>query len=473
MKRGDPVLWKTVVVPDELCTTIAAIDLDGGAVAERSQAAARRRNPSAPRLEQQRPESSAHRYAGDIRVGDLTGSGSLDFVVYRSVDIAHDEGGMKPCFLAAFTAGGEVLWTVGARGIQPSRPGPVTVHDIDGDGRSEVICFLLDTDCEALPESMGNVDVAILDGATGRIKRRSSPAAIRSASGVGPNWAHQRILVADFRGTGARRDMVVKLGSRYVALDESLDVLWTYETEWSEYGDCPAYIPAVGDIDGDGRDELNGGYFLIDDDGRPMWERKLGRNMDSVTIDAWDDGARYAFCSGYGHVVDADGRIAVALGEHVVPHGQELRVARFLDSSQEKQMVIRYDGHRPEILLADANGSVIDRLTVNESNNNTGMEPVYWDGPDQRALLYNGGVLWDLESHSSIALPELPVPEPYGRMAWYHCIPANVIGDTREELILYDPWSPEIRIYSPFPVNEAAFDRYDPGPRQYNARLMD
>ena len=39
-------------------------------------------------------------------------------------------------------------------------------------------------------------------------------------------------------------------------------MLWTYEIKWNEYGKCSAYIPAVGDIDGDGKDEVNGGYYL-------------------------------------------------------------------------------------------------------------------------------------------------------------------------------------------------------------------
>ena len=110
---GTPLLWKRIAVPDALCTEM----------------------PIACR---------PHRYAGDVRVGDLTGSGTADYLVYRSVDVAHDEGGMKPCFIGAFTADGTVLWQTGGGGMQPCRPGPVAVHDIDGDGRAEVIAFFVD-----------------------------------------------------------------------------------------------------------------------------------------------------------------------------------------------------------------------------------------------------------------------------------------------------------------------------------------
>ena len=446
LRPGSPLLWKRIAVPDALCTETPI----GG---------------------------RQHRYAGDVRVGDLTGSGTVDFLVYRSVDVAHDEGGMKPCFIGAFTAAGRVLWQSGGGGMQPCRPGPVAVHDIDGDGRAEVITLFVDTARDprraAAPDSMADVVVRILDGASGRELRSAAPEALCSASGRGANWAHQRILCADFRGLGAARDFVVKLGTRIVAFSDALEVLWTYESPWSEYGDRPAYIPAVGDIDGDGRAEVNGGYFLLDHDGTPLWEAKLARHMDSVAIAAWDDGRPYAFCSGYGHVVAADGRVVLALGEELVPHGQELRLAPFVGPVHRQQMAIRYNGHHPDILVAGADGTVVRRLRLNDSTNNTGMEAVYWNGRGANALLYNGGMLWDLNTGTAIALPDLPHSAPVGRMAWYHCIAADVCGDDREELILYDPWSPEIHIYTPHPLTPEAYRGYRPTPRQYNPRLMD
>jgi len=57
-------------------------------------------------------------------------------------------------------------------------------------------------------------------------------------------------------------------------------------------------------------------------------------------------------------------------------------------------------------------------------------------------------------------------------MAWYHCIPANVCGDGREELVLYNPWDPTVFIYTPHPLESAAFEGFRPDARQYNARLI-
>jgi len=214
-RYGDPLLWKRVRVPQSLCTET----LVGG---------------------------RSRRYAGDVRVGDLRGSGEADFLVYRSRDVAHDEGGMKPCFMGAFTAAGEVLWSAGGGGMQPSRPGPVAVHDIDGDGAAEVIAFFADPERNAAAESMADVAVRILDGRTGQVLRTAAPRALRSASGRGANWAHQRILCADLRRLGAARDFVVKLGTRIIAFADTLEVLWTYQARWSEYGTVPRTSPHWG-----------------------------------------------------------------------------------------------------------------------------------------------------------------------------------------------------------------------------------
>lgn len=52
-------------------------------------------------------------------------------------------------------------------------------------------------------------------------------------------------------------------------------------------------------------------------------------------------------------------------------------------------------------------------------------------------------------------------------MGWYHCIPADVCGDNREEIVVYNPWDQFIYIYTPAPYKKEAFKGYQPAPRQY------
>lgn len=410
-------------------------------------------------------------FGGDIRVGDLSGDGDVDFLVYRSQDDAHDGGGMKPCFLGAFDRHGNILWQQGEGGLQPSRPGPVAIHDIDGDGDSEVIHFWLNpkVDCDAT--SMRNVLLQIRNGKTGEVEKVATPEALLSTQGEGPNWVHQRLLICNLRGTDTPRDFIIKLGTTVLAFNEELEVLWSYSNPWDEYTKCPAYIPSVGDIDGDGKDEVNGGYYLLDDDGSILWEEQLGRNMDSVTISPWDGGHMRAFGSGFGHVLDTQGNVILKLGEELVPHGQELRVADFDPDSPGQEMAIRYEGHKPPVMIVGVTGNVIRRFELNESPNHTGMEAVYWNGPNHPALLYNGGMLWNGDGTLFAELPDLPPPQGTARRGWYHCVPADLTDDAGEEVIVYNPWDDFVAIYGSTP--HPRFKPYRPTARQYNARLMD
>jgi hypothetical protein len=427
---------------------------------------------------------AGHTFGGDVRIGDLNGDRRCDFLVYRcdhgAPSGAH-RGGIKPCFLGAFDIDGKPMWRAGEGGNQPSRPMSVAVHDVTGDRAAEVICFWHrpTADLDADWQSLADVVVQIRDGRSGKVLREAAPSAItrrRLKDPGGSNWVHQRLLVSNFRGTDRPRDIAVKLGDTYVALDERLRVLWTYRSRWIRYGRCPAYIPAVGDLDADSRDELCGGYFVLDDDGRPLWEKELGRNMDSVAITGWDRGNVRAVCSGFGHVVDAKGNVILALGQREVPHGQEVRVANLRDDLRGPEMVLRNTGHTTDVVVvSSASNKIVDRLRLNASPTNVGMETVCWGGPDKASMLYNGGWLWDLERKVGRELPGLPPPggSQVHRMGFYHAIPANLCGDEREELILWDPTARHVYIYTPKPLGESAYKGYVAGPRQYNPRLMD
>jgi hypothetical protein len=48
-----------------------------------------------------------------------------------------------------------------------------------------------------------------------------------------------------------------------------------------------------------------------------------------------------------------------------------------------------------------------------------------------------------------------------------------VCGDSREEVVVYNPWDKNVYIYTPAPLKEREYNEYKPGPRQYNVRLMD
>ena len=432
-----------------------------------------------------RPDASGRRIGGDLRIGDLTGDGQADFLVYNAL------GGIKPCFLGAFSLAGEPLWAVGDRDltaldadgsgrlatIAPDRPGPVAICDIDQDGQQEVLCFLVDPHVKRTSKwNLADVHIAILDGRTGAVKRCAAPEELTRCNAYAdgemhiPNYVHQRLVIANFSGHDQPRDFVVKLGSDVLAFNNRLEVLWHYRSKWHRYPGHAAYIPAVGDLDGDGRDEVNGGHFGLDHDGRVLWETFLGDHADSVLVDRWGTEAA-AMVSGEGQVLDGSGRRLLHLGADVVPHGQEVRCGNLRPERPGRELAIRYNGHHADILIVAHSGAVLSRFRVDESPNNTGLEIVRWNGPEQGDLLYSPAALFNGCGHKVVTFPDLPAPTG-GKMGWYHCFPADVCGDEREEVVLYDPYSDAAYIYTPAPLDESQFGRYHHGQRQYNARLI-
>jgi len=330
---------------------------------------------------------------------------------------------------------------------------------------------------------MKDMEFVVLDGATGKVKVRGAPEPLVEADAFGEsgnrhraNYVHQRLLAADFRCSGAPRDFVVKIGNSIMAVNERLEVVWTYENKFSKYGEHSSYIPCVGDIDGDGRDEVFGGNYLLDDDGTVLWERLVGKHNDSVTIAEWDgkpENGMEAVCSGFGHVLDASGNVLLKLGEEVVPHGQELRLGRFFADVPGLQMAIRYRGHTPDILIADREGKILSRFKVDPSPVNVGMETIHWYGPDGPDLLFSPCGLWNGSGEKVVAFPDLPPPSGKGRMGWFHCIPAELDGSGRESLVLFDPYGEDIYVYGRARLEGYPPTGYRHTARQWNARLMD
>ena len=207
-------------------------------------------NPFVIQLDQDPPDNSA----GGIAVGDVTGDGRLDylFTTDRSIG-AYDHDGRKLWVINDTLRPGGSAEGVGLPGHNHPR---VEVHDVDGDGSAEVLYL------------RAGGDLVILDGRTGKRKRTHRPQHPKGVAG----W--EAFTVCNLRGLGDR-DIILQTTNakgyrvgRYVAafaLDK-LDGPPLWKTD--HFGGLAHGPLRVGDLDGDGRDEVCG-YTILGPDGKP------------------------------------------------------------------------------------------------------------------------------------------------------------------------------------------------------------
>jgi rhamnogalacturonan endolyase len=231
--------------------------------------------------------------------GDLDGDGRYELVVSR---LSADRTGTD--LLEAYTLTGRRLWRVDlgpnslarAPGNGANDPAPaavsgstaiggyrnddnVTVYDLDGDGRAEVLLHTADGTVFADGRSVEAASpaaqfVSVVDGRTGRERTRQPVPDDFTADG--PSGGHFGIAHLD----GSRPSLVTKLVTRAGAGRGAFRVLFqTWDFDGRDLTRRWKYVVPAGsgatsfhqirtvDLDGDGRDEIADGNYAVDDDG--------------------------------------------------------------------------------------------------------------------------------------------------------------------------------------------------------------
>lgn len=224
-------------------------------------------------------------------VGDLDGDGDYDFVVDR-----HSTLGAYEQFLEAYTNDGVFLWRMamgpnsvdqyahepGSSAISVGHGDNVTVYDMDGDGRAEVLVRTSNGVVfgdGAVQTAGANNTVQFLSAVNGQTGAELSRATVPNPRiADGPIAGHMGIAYLD----GKRPSLIYSAKNREGSGDfhgaitawdwrgGALTQRWTWENSGAVHAPEGHQI-RIADVDNDGRDEFVDIGFVMDDDGTQLF----------------------------------------------------------------------------------------------------------------------------------------------------------------------------------------------------------
>jgi hypothetical protein len=366
--------------------------------------------------------------------GDLNGDGVREAVLRLDNGIremSRDPG--VPVELEAFTSFGRSLWRRPLvrhdQCFGSANNVPVVVWDLDGDGRAEVIARLQEQD---------TVYLAVLDGMTGRVLRRTPWTKMVSDFSRSSTRIHMAVAYLDGKSPAIITQTGLYENEIFDAYDAQLKKLWTFRSFGATNGSGSHHID-VADVDGDGRDEVFDGTTLVNPDGSVRWSI-YREHPDIVAVKHILRGVKdrqvyYAVESGThagAYLVEAKtGKIIWKLNREDDPRWVHAHVGWASDiweGSPGMEMLTNRDGHTAQDqVLFSATGKIL----LNPFP--PGWRPVNWTGAAVRELMSGNGR--QLARFSGTAVVPIPGAGP-NELASGSCnMVADLAGDYRDEVV--------------------------------------
>ncbi len=360
----------------------------------------------------------------NVRFGDLDADGSLDMLIAQNIPRVRGDAFDHISCLTAVTLDGKILWQSGRpdpRNGLLTNDTPFQIHDIDLDGRNEVVL-------------VRDFKLQILDGATGKLRQSvAMPAAPPDKERPYELNNGDSLAFFNLSGKKGRTEILVKDRYRnFWIFNNDLKFLWQGEGQ-------TGHFPFPFDADGDGRDEILIGYSMWGHTGRQLWSRdkELRDHADGITMGNFSGDARaepraYASGSDEGFILfDRRGNILKHLR---IGHSQSPSVGKFRPDLPGLQYITVNFWKNPGIVtLLDHEGNIL----AQEEPIHTGspLHPVNWRGDGQEFALLSGNIreggMIDGQLRRVVMFPDDGHPD----LAYYV---ADLTGDPRDEIVLWD-----------------------------------
>jgi rhamnogalacturonan endolyase len=364
----------------------------------------------------------------NLRFGDLDNDGVVDVLIGQVIHHGPKDRNSELSCLTAMTFDSKQLWQIG-------QPDPwkdhltndvaFQIHDIDNDGRNEVIYCM-------------NLEIIVADGATGKTKYKTSTPLTpggkpyKEVYNIFPRILGDCIYFCDLRGKGYDGDIIIKDRYRYLwVLNDKLELLWQAECN-------TGHFPYAYDVDGDGKDELMMGYTLFDDNGEKLWtlDDTITDHADGVAILKFrPDLELRLLCAASDEGIfftDMKGNILKHL---YLGHVQNPAVANLRDDLPGLETVtINFWRNQGIIHYFDADGNLYYSFEPNQYGSM--CLPINWTGRSEEFFVHNPNVdeggMYDGLGRKVVEFPDDGHPDRCNAVL-------DITGDCRDEVVVWDP----------------------------------
>jgi hypothetical protein len=449
--------------------------------------------------------------ANDASVADVDGDGQYEIILKWDPSNAHDNsqvGLTSPVYMDCYKLDGTRLWRINlGRNIRAgAHYTQFLAYDFDGNGKAEVMMKTADGTVDGQGKAIGDAskDWRSLERNTGRYGRimdgpeyltvfdGQTGAALKTVDYVpdrGPlmNWGDdhanrsERYLAALAYLDGKRPSAVFCRGyytrttlAAWQWDGKDLKLQWYFDTHpqkeqtemlarlgltnkaTPDYAGQGNHNLRVADVDGDGKDEITYGAMAVDHDGSPLYNTHFGHG-DALHLVAMPKTNKLYIWDCHENKVDGSDLRDAATGQVIMQQKANSDVGRSMaaDIDSTRYGVEVWSGNVPltspfaKADRKDAEAGETDYSDPSRSRTRLSCNfSIWWDGGLTRQLLdhetvtkYNPAIRQvDVVKHFEGQFNNGTKSNP--------CLSADILGDWREEVIVRNEQSTELRIYT-------------------------
>ena len=428
------------------------------------------------------PVGEAYTYSpNDCSVGDVDGDGEYEIFVKWDPSNAKDNsqaGYTGNVYIDAYKLNGTKLWRIDlGRNIRAgAHYTQFMVYDLDGDGKAEMACKTADGTIDGTGVVIGDANadfrnangyiltgpefLTVFNGLTGAAMATTNYLPARgTVTAWGDNYGNRvdRFIAAVAYLDGARPSLIMGRGyyTRLVRVawdwrNGQLTHRWTFDSNTpgnNFYAGQGNHQMTIGDVDGDGKDEIFNGSSAINDNGNGLWTNGMGHGDALHLADMDPDRPGQELWQPYESPAD-NGRVGAAMVDaktgariFTVPENSA-DVGRSLAANVDP----RFRGNEAWASRGGLNTATGVQIGTTRPSMNFAS---WWDADLTRELLDGITIAkWDYNTNTLVPLLSPPGTASNNGTKANPGLSADILGDWREEVIFRTSDNTNLRIYT-------------------------